>query len=321
MKNHSSVAMSRGLRMLSCGVVLLCNNRLAVSLKPNVLCRLVWSLASSSEVNAGIERAQEVITVLSRRGRTEKRLGPLVDLACKQPQPQPQPNNGKESSVAADIGCDHGLLTVSLAVSGLFGNVIGVDVSKQALEQGALNLLEEYDKLVADGSLVSSTTLGAEFRLGNGLGALGDNESDLVCIAGMGVNTMIKILQQHELERIGCRRMILQPTNSKPRNLIQLYDHLGESGWRVDEERIQLLSSRWYLTTLFSKSTNEATRDPQWMELPGSFLGAQSPTDPNYESYVAHHLSWLRRDAEKTSRLHKDDQRWLTAITKHEKNV
>mmetsp|Transcript_1019 Transcript_1019/g.2358 ORF Transcript_1019/g.2358 Transcript_1019/m.2358 type:complete len:452 (+) Transcript_1019:90-1445(+) len=327
---------------------------------------------------------QTVSAYLFRQGRTWKRLSHLLTMASTDDEDKLTHNNNSSSSSAlasptsrmksvADIGTDHGLLAMGLALTGDYDKVVGVDVSDQALTYGALTMLGKIqNKTIGIGDTSSnhyhratnSARFPIEFRLGNGLQALDSGEADVVCIAGMGVNTMLEILlddddEQREesvvgnnrrrrrrmdvLERIGCKRLVLQATNSKPRNLILLYDGLQELGWKVRDERIEFLSRRWYMTTSFESNTrHSSTRSRSGVEtqtqpqprpgersdgrrldlvdfdLPGSRLVSLDDSDPMREifgEYCLHHRQWITQDHAKreasSQAIDPRERRWL----------
>lgn len=80
------------------------------------------------------ERARVAFSKLSKKGRSWRRLRHLVDLACL--------CNIQQVRSIADVGCDHGLVSLALAVSGRFDHVVGVDVSEAALNKGAIALFD-----------------------------------------------------------------------------------------------------------------------------------------------------------------------------------
>lgn len=249
---------------------------------------------------------QEIFSRMARRTKTWKRLGHLIDMGC---------NISPPISSIADIGCDHGLLAIGLAVSGKFQLVVGTDVSPLALQnafafqQGFYKRFKQYERL----------DLNIEFRLGNGIEALYDAEVNAICLAGMGVDTMTNILTGKELDRVGCCHVLIQPTNSRPRNLCVMYDHLQRMGWQLKQERIEYLSNRWYISSLFSRqgtSTPLSSRYDSNIALPGAFLENLHESDPMnnvYKKYIDHHVSWLQRDLKVTA-LSEDDTKWLTAV-------
>lgn len=211
------------------------------------------------------------------------------------------------SGVVADVGCDHGLLAWGLSMSGRFDSVIGVDQSEQALQQGALALLEQEQP--------PPTKL--EFILGNGLEPL-EAPVDTICVAGVGVHTMMQeILTCSELDRIGCQQVVVQPTNSRPRHLMMLYEHLALScGFQVDREHIEFLSKRWYLSTSFQRQNNTSSSiEPQL-----SGLTLECHKDPEqrriYQDYVEHHVRWLEGDEQqqKGTLQEPNDRLWLETM-------
>jgi tRNA A22 N-methylase len=300
--------------------------------------------------SSALSKAQEAFATLARQGKTWKRLSHMVDMAIGTQELS-------ESNLASsylcternivDVGTDHGLLALGLALSGRFSRVIGVDVSKEALEKGALTLLDrvqihfdrspEFTRPETDGGygrnrLLLNTSI--EFRLGDGLRALECGEAEIICIAGMGVNTMIRILEQKrshkgssysELDRIKCKQLILQPANSKPRHLMFLYKKLQDDGWRVRNERIEMVSSRWYMTTCFERAEGVSAfaddLDKELEVFPGSVLSAileNSRAHPMlrvFDDYCRHHERWIQQDAA-FGRLDPLDSIWLKRFGK-----
>ena len=248
------------------------------------------------------ERARDAFSKLAKKGRSWRRLRHMVDLACMCTEPP--------VCSIADIGCDHGLLTLGLAVSGRFQKVIGVDISERALSDGAIALygqmLEDLKKNDNSEQLSTSSLFPVEFCVGDGLSVLEPGQADVLCIAGMGVNTMMQILYPSQLNRVGCHSLILQPTNSRPRNLISLYDSLDDAGWSVTNERIEFLSSRWYISALFTRHPDVPAAANS---IPGQFLDKSEA----YRSFVQHHRQWIERDS-KNGIVDKNDRRWLEFI-------
>ena len=149
---------------------------------------------------------------------------------------------------------------------------------------------------------------------------------------------MIKILDQKqqpmndeeetlELTRIGCKRLILQPTNSRPCHLILLYNKLHNDGWEVENERIEKLSSGWYITTSFRKQildgiTNDVNEDKMddTMVLPGAILSTtMSDSHPMYqtfEEYCHHHSVWIEEDSKAGRNVDPQEANWLNVFRK-----
>jgi 2-polyprenyl-3-methyl-5-hydroxy-6-metoxy-1,4-benzoquinol methylase len=153
---------------------------------------LELSVSGSSHNNGARMKAQEAM--FARQGRAWRRLSHLVDLSIiGSSNNDSSSGNDFDNKTIVDLGTDHGLLAMGLTLSGKFRKVIGVDASDQALKSGALSLLEQlqtrcYQK--KDGRFTFDTPV--EFRHGDGLKALSGGEADIVCIAGVGVNTIFQ---------------------------------------------------------------------------------------------------------------------------------
>ena len=194
-----------------------------------------------------------------------------------------------------DIGTDHGWLALELAKQ--FQNVVGVDRSEQALQDGALAR--------------DQASLNIDFRVGNGLQKLRPGEADVVCIAGMGVHTMRDILNPQSLETLNTQHLILQPTNSRPKHLMLLYDFIGHHGWSVQDEYILYSQRRWYITTRFDKRSSE-----QRNLLPGSLLAKKASMRSAFSDYMEHHSRWIEQDKRHTGVIYDEDQRWLQMLSR-----
>lgn len=272
----------------------------------------------SSNENDDIVLAKNVFARLARRGKSWKRLGPMVDLAvalngcCVAKKTSPEENYLRRG--ITDVGTDHGLLAMGLAMTGRFERVVGVDISEHALRNGALKLQNEILSYRKD----HTPSLAVEFRQSDGLKAVRPGEADTICISGMGVHSMIDILlekratasQQLLLDDLECQRLILQPTSSRPHHLVYLHDCLSNIGWSVRDERIEYLSSRWYLSVAFKRE--KATSD----NLPGMCLvcSKDASTRDVFKEWVSHHRTWILQDAEKKNTMLDNNRRWLDAF-------
>jgi tRNA A22 N-methylase len=252
--------------------------------------------------------AESAFNVLARNGKSWHRLKDVVDLAL---------SSDTQPKSVADIGTDHGLLAAALALSGRFERVLGVDASERALQDGALTLKEEINEYRRQKQMYLPLSLG--FRYGDGLKVVQQGEADVVCIAGMGVHTMLEIVNATQagkelslLDSIGCKQLVLQPTNCRPRNLIMLYDNLRDFGWQVEDERIESLSSRWYFSTSFVRSDQNLSNHANNVELlPGMRLAESKQSDSMFQAYVEHHVAWLKRDRQAAGELRGGEDGWL----------
>jgi tRNA A22 N-methylase len=303
------------------------------------------SLKSKLQPNVE-DRAQDLMAVAkttmemlssNRRAfnRTWARMCPLIELivAASRDCNSVNDDTTKLKSIA-DVGCDHGLLSLSLASmaawsssqsntnTGFLTKVTGSDLSSNALRSGALLSLEKINDSIsrmpkADdeggiNNLQNSTIkLPIDFRLGSGLSTLQPGDACGVILAGMGVHTMIEILTgSNDLTMLDTNHLFLQPTNSRPRHLLMLYDALRDK-WRLMDENIVYLGGRWYINSYFKRSV-ESERS-----FPGHFLmnnEGSSSMKATYESYVRHHIQWLKKDHEKRGTIEVDDRKWLQYI-------
>eukprot|EP00523_Entomoneis_sp_CCMP467_P008917 CAMPEP_0168721064 /NCGR_PEP_ID=MMETSP0724-20121128/1891_1 /TAXON_ID=265536 /ORGANISM="Amphiprora sp., Strain CCMP467" /LENGTH=258 /DNA_ID=CAMNT_0008767697 /DNA_START=168 /DNA_END=941 /DNA_ORIENTATION=- len=240
--------------------------------------------------------ARKVFSNLANKNRSWKRMSLLVDLAFQDQHTSTSSSNTPRTAV--DIGTDHGLLALGLAASGKFDKVVGIDVSQQALDNGGLRFENELRENLLDRHLFSSN-LPVAFRCGSGLSVLEPGEADIVCIAGMGSRTILDILSTRSstsgaflLDELGCQSLILQPTNSRPRNLSEMYQALFELGWMPADEQITYIPTRWYLTTIFHRSAKP--NDHSDVPLPCSKLKRNGAQFATLQDYACHHQKWLR---------------------------
>ena len=281
--------------------------------------------------------------------RTWSRMSPLLELIIS----ASLQNCGNKHSMIpfkqqlrsiADVGCDHGLLSLSLAsiawtvsqssrdgteISNnsypFLSKVIGSDLSSNALNAGGIHSLDKIyaslsrksnENIEGEESQDSLIKIPVEFRIGSGLSTLQQGDADGVVLAGMGVNTMLEILFENDgLDRLGTNFLFLQPTNSRPRNLILLYDALqnGKQKWVLLDENIVFLDGRWYINSYFKKQhDNSSESKPIQFQLPGDLL--KNKNVATYKSYMTHHIQWLERDYGIKARLDTNDERWMHHI-------
>ena len=126
----------------------------------------------------------------------------------------------REGSRVADVGADHGYLSIELAASGRAKFVTATEKNPQPLQAARKNISAAGLDNVID------------TRLGDGLQVLSAGEVDTICIAGMGGALITKILDESPEVVQSARQLILQPMNASEK----VRAWLNENGWAVDDE-------------------------------------------------------------------------------------
>ena len=121
----------------------------------------------------------------------------------------------------ADIGCDHGYLSIHLLQSGIARSVIASDVNEGPL-QSAMRNARKFG--VANK---------IEFCLSDGVRNIPRDFDCMVC-AGMGADTMIHILESAPWLKDGKYRLVLQCQSKRP----ELRQWLYAEGYRINRETL-----------------------------------------------------------------------------------
>lgn len=124
--------------------------------------------------------------------------------------------------VVADIGSDHGKLSVALLLTQKCNYVIASDLSAPSLSKTrkAAKKFNLDDKL--------------ELRIGNGFEPYFENEVDVAIIAGMGGDLISRIIHDGGNKAIGCKALLLQPMQ----HASKLRTFLRSNNWRIEDEAI-----------------------------------------------------------------------------------
>lgn len=121
----------------------------------------------------------------------------------------------------ADIGCDHGYLSIHLLKSEIAASVIAADINPMPLES-ALRNAEKYEVKEK-----------ISFYLSDGVKNIPRDFDTLVC-AGMGADTMISILNAAPWLKDKKYRLILQCQSRRP----ELRQYLYEEGYCITAETL-----------------------------------------------------------------------------------
>lgn len=131
---------------------------------------------------------------------------------------------------AADVGCDHGYVSIYLIRQKLAEHVIAMDVNEGPLKRARENVEREGLATYID------------TRLSDGLKQLLENEAETVICAGMGGRLMVRILAEGNIVQKGVKELILQPQSE-----IALVRHfLYEQGFVICRENMILDEGKYY---------------------------------------------------------------------------
>lgn len=186
----------------------------------------------------------------------------------------------------ADVGCDHGYLSIHLLQQGIAKSAICSDIRPQPL-QSAIRNAEKYglkDKM--------------EFHLSDGVQNIPRDFDTLIC-AGMGADTMVSILEVAPWLKDGKYRLILQCQSKTP----MLRQYLSENGYAISKETVlkdgrflytimevvfdpaapRLTKAEYYLPAVLSGDKADAYRD--WV-IGGLKIAAEHQNDPEKEAIL-----------------------------------
>lgn len=172
----------------------------------------------------------------------------------------------------ADVGCDHGYLSIHLLTNGIASSAIASDLREGPLQSARDNAAKfgVHDKI--------------EFCLSDGVQNIPRDFDTLVC-AGMGAHTMISILESAPWLQNDRYRMILQCQIKTP----MLRQYLSEHGWSIRQESV-LRDGKFLYTVM------EVFYDPQAPRL----TAGQCYISPVLSGEdTAEYRQWVLKDLEK----------------------
>jgi tRNA (adenine22-N1)-methyltransferase len=142
----------------------------------------------------------------------------------------------------ADIGCDHGYISIWAALGGNAGRVIACDKNKGPLLNAERNIARY-------GLSAKITT-----RLADGLSGLRESEAETIIIAGLGGGLIAEILEKDIEKTKAARQLILAPQS----NVIRLRKFIGEIGLKISDETITRDKKQYYsILNIFENPDNK----------------------------------------------------------------
>ena len=131
---------------------------------------------------------------------------------------------------AADIGCDHGYVSIWLIQQRIFPRVIAMDVRPGPLETARKNVtLYQMEDAI-------------ELRLSDGLRMLGIGEADCMICAGMGGALICHILEDAPEKAKAMKQIILQPQSE----LFLVRRFLRQHGYAITKEDMVKEDGKYY---------------------------------------------------------------------------
>lgn len=159
----------------------------------------------------------------------------------------------------ADVGCDHGYLSIYLLKNKIATSVIASDINKGPLQSAVANA-QKY-----------GVREHIRFYLSDGVVSI-PREFDCMIVAGMGGDTMISILEAAKWLQNKQYRLILQCQSKTA----MLRRYLSDSGWRICQETV-VRDGRFLYTVMEALwqpdspklTTGQAHFSPALLENPG----------------------------------------------------
>ena len=147
-----------------------------------------------------------------------------------------------DNSKVADIGCDHGLVSIYLAMNKQNISIIASDINQNALDNAIKNINKYHleDKI--------------KVCLSNGLDNIND-EIDTIIISGMGGHTIIDILTNNQEKLNTVNNIIIQSNN----DIEYVRRKIVKLGYYISKEKLILDKNIYYTVILFTKGKKKYT--------------------------------------------------------------
>lgn len=185
----------------------------------------------------------------------------------------------RTGKTVADVGCDHGYLSISLVRTGRMQRAIAMDINEGPLQRAAGHIEQE-----ALGEYIQT-------RQSDGLDKLSAGEADAVVIAGMGGNLMIDILTRGEALVRALDQLILEPQSE----LAGVRAYLREQDYLIEAEDLVLEDGKYYpILRVLPQSSSDVSAFARASGLPEPVLDAYG-----HRLLAARHpalISFLRRE-------------------------
>lgn len=147
-------------------------------------------------------------------------------------------NMAGRGKTLADVGCDHGYITIAAIKRKAFEKVVAMDINKGPLEAAKSNAKEYgvFEKI--------------DFRLSNGLDKLKQNEADTILIAGMGGPLICDILSRNMETAKSAKELVLSPQSEVP----EFRRFVLKNGFKIVDEDMVKDEGKYYFVFKLSLS-------------------------------------------------------------------
>lgn len=148
-----------------------------------------------------------------------------------------------EGYSVADVGCDHGFVSIYLVLNKISPKALGMDVNAGPLERCAEHI-KEYglsDRI--------------KTRLSNGLREYEIGEADSLVIAGMGGPLMQDILSENWEKTHDFKELILSPQSE----IKEFREFLYDNGYHITDEKMLLENGKYYVVMKTGRSDVKET--------------------------------------------------------------
>ncbi len=168
----------------------------------------------------------------------------------------------------ADVGCDHGYLSIYLLTNGIASSVIASDINEMPLESARHNAAKfgVADKIT--------------FHLSSGVRHIPHSFDTLVC-AGMGADTIMTILNDAPWLKDPRYRLILQCQSKRP----ELRRYLSQQGYAIRRETLARDGKFLYPVMEVVYDPTQSLTDAQCYITP-ALLQSGSPLLPEFLDHV-----------------------------------
>lgn len=148
------------------------------------------------------------------------------------------------SSVIADIGCDHALLDIYLSQKKIIKKSIACDITIGALEQAKKNISINNIKNI-------------DTRLGDGLEPINDDDNiDTIVMSGLGDQKIINVLDSNINKLKTVNNIIIQSNTG----IYNIRKYLTSIGYYIENEKLVKERNIIYVVIKFSKGNIRYTK-------------------------------------------------------------